>query len=267
MTCCMYTHREMADIRFVETDTNLQVVNAMLQAARTSLKASKHHQRITNPRIRTISTHLDDPELRPAETDTDTHLPVSTAPVFETIKRRRSVGQVTQEEPTRSQIERLLEAATYAPNHHVTEPWHFFVVSGAAREKLGEIMEESLRRKLPDTSNEKARLLLWKERNKPLRAPVVITVALRDARNQAGELQENIEAAAAAVQNMLLAAEEIGLATIWRTGDTTHDPMVKQWFGLEPDDPIVAFVYVGYPRSVRPMRTPTSFSAKTTWLS
>src|SRR5713226_1924298 len=57
--------------------------------------------------------------------------------VLETIKQRRSVGQVTAEEPTREQIERILEAATYAPSHHVTEPWHFFVITGAAREGLG----------------------------------------------------------------------------------------------------------------------------------
>ncbi|HET8844972.1 MAG TPA: nitroreductase family protein, partial [Ktedonobacteraceae bacterium] len=43
-------------------------------------------------------------------------------PVVESIKRRRSIGQMTSEQPSREQIESLLEAATYAPNHHVTEP-------------------------------------------------------------------------------------------------------------------------------------------------
>ena len=78
---------------------------------------------------------------------------------------------------------------------------------------------------------------------------------------------EDIEAAAAAVQNMLLAAEELGLGTIWRTGDAAYDPLVKRWFGLTPDDHIVAFVYVGFPEGSRQMRVPTPFSAKTTWLS
>ena len=52
------------------------------------------------------------------------------ARVFDIIKQRRSVGQFTQDQPTRAQIERLLEAATYAPNHCVAEPWHFFVLTG-----------------------------------------------------------------------------------------------------------------------------------------
>jgi hypothetical protein len=59
----------------------------------------------------------------------------------------------------------------------------------------------------------------------------------------------------------------MGLATIWRTGDPATDPLVKEWFGLAPNDHIVAFVYVGYPKVARAMRVPTHFSAKTTWLS
>jgi len=47
-------------------------------------------------------------------------------------------------------------------------------------------------------------------------------------------LIEDIEAASAAVQNMLLAAEELGLGTVWRTGDTAYDPQVKRWLGLTP---------------------------------
>src|SRR4051794_13169267 len=126
MICSMYTHREMDNTQLIETDTSLQIVNAMLLAARTSLKASKPRLRIINPTLRTISSRLDTVETTSAEIDAC--LQTASAPVFETIKQRRSVGQVTQEEPTRGQIERLLEAATYAPNHHVTEPWHFFVL-------------------------------------------------------------------------------------------------------------------------------------------
>jgi nitroreductase len=188
------------------------------------------------------------------------------AAVFEAIKQRRSVGQVTQQEPTRAQIERVLEAATYAPNHHVTEPWHFIVLTGSAREELGNIMATSLSLRIEDRFSEKARMQIARERNKPLRAPVIITATMR-VQNLKGILVENIEAAGAAVQNMLLAAEAMGLATLWRTGDPAYDPLVKRWLGLTPEDHIVGFVYVGYPRVVRAERTPTHFSQKTTWLS
>ena len=77
---------------------------------------------------------------------------------------------------------------------------------------------------------------------------------------------ENIEAVAAAVENMLLMAEEMGLACMWRTGDAAYDARVKRWLGLEPEDAIVAFVYVGFPAIPKMERHPTSFAQKTTWL-
>ena len=193
--------------------------------------------------------------------------------VFDTIKRRRSIGKMSEQSPTREQIERLLEAATHAPNHHKVEPWKFFVLAGKARNELGEIMVASLAERMADTAidfedttNPKTQALLNKERSKPLRAPVLI-VAVAEHPEQPNVMPiENIEATAAAVQNMLLVAEEMGLACMWRTGDAAYDPKVKQWLGLSSEDHIVSFIYVGYPAIPHVERHPQSVEAKTTWL-
>ncbi len=125
--------------------------------------------------------------------------------VFEIIKQRRSIGKMTGERPSRGQIERLLEAATHAPNHHKVQPWKFIVLAGSAREELGMVMAVSLLNRLEETSSEKAQAMLNKERNKLMRSPVVIVVAA-EIPHQPNVLEiENIEATAAAVQNMLLA--------------------------------------------------------------
>ncbi len=185
---------------------------------------------------------------------------------FEIIKQRRSIGKMTGEQPTREQIERILEAATHAPNHHKTEPWRFFVLGGKARVELGEIMRASLASRMTETTSDKARALLDKERNKPLRSPIVIVVAAEHPM-QPGVLDiENVEAVSAAVQNMLLTIEEIGLAAQWRTGDAAYDPRVKQWLGLTPEDHIVAFLYLGYPAIPRTERRPVPFAEKTIWM-
>src|SRR5712692_3354607 len=97
--------------------------------------------------------------------------------VFETIKSRRSTGKMTEQRPARRQIERILEAATHAPNHHKVEPWKFFVLAGRAREELGTVMAESLAARLDETMSERAQAALKKEHNKLLRSPVVIVVA------------------------------------------------------------------------------------------
>lgn len=97
--------------------------------------------------------------------------------IFEIIVRRRSIGKMTAERPTREQIERMLEAATHAPNHHRVQPWKFLVLAGSARVELGEVMAEALLARTGDAGSELGRALLEKERNKPLRSPVVIVVA------------------------------------------------------------------------------------------
>src|SRR5947209_11694104 len=97
--------------------------------------------------------------------------------VFDTIKQRRSIGKMTQERPTHQQIERLLEAATHAPNHHKVQPWKFVVLAGRARAVLGELMAQRLASRLGGTVGEKTEAILEKERHKLLRSPVVIVVA------------------------------------------------------------------------------------------
>lgn len=71
---------------------------------------------------------------------------------------------------------------------------------------------------------------------------------------------------AAAIENMLLVAQEQGLAAMWRTGDAAYDPRVKAWLGLAPQDHIVAFLSVGYAAVTPQPRLPQPFAEKTTWL-
>src|SRR5881227_631708 len=186
--------------------------------------------------------------------------------VFDIIRRRRSIGKMTVQQPTRKQIERLLEAATHAPNHHKVEPWKFFVLAGKVRAELGAAMAESLAARMEETASEKAQAILNKERNKLLRSPVVIVVAAERPRLPNVLEIENVAAVAAAVQNMLLTAEEMGLACMWRTGEAAYDPHVKQWLGLAPGEHIVSLLYVGFPAIPRLERRPIPFGEKTTWL-
>jgi len=186
--------------------------------------------------------------------------------VFEVIARRRSIGKMTGEQPTRSQIEQILAAATHAPNHHNAQPWKFFVLAGSARAELGEVMAESLLARLGSLDSEKGRAMLEKERNKLLRAPIVIVAAAEYPKHSNVLDIENVAAVAAGVENMLLTTEELGLAAMWRTGDAAYDPRIKQWLKLAPEDHIVAFLYLGYPAIPRQERHPIPFQEKTAWL-
>src|SRR6266487_2180691 len=149
----------------------------------------------------------------------DTKWRTTSMTVFEIIKNRRSIGKMTEHRPTRKQIAQILEAATHAPNHHKVEPWKFFVLAGQSRAELGNVMARSLAERLGDSTNitlsatdvtlsaAKGLALLNKERNKLLRSPVVIIAAAEHPQQPNVLAIENIEAVAAAVQNMLLVAE------------------------------------------------------------
>lgn len=186
--------------------------------------------------------------------------------VIEAIRRRRAVGRVTDRRPTREQIEIILEAGTHAPQHHDAEPWRFFVVTGDARLEIGELVAEALRPHLVDMPVDKAATIYEHARVKMLRAPVVIVAAsVKPANSKIVDI-ENVAAVAAAVQNMWLAAQELGLSAIWRTGNPAYNPEIKAYLGLDPEEHIVAFLYLGYAAAPVGPRTPVPFHAKTSWL-
>lgn len=165
------------------------------------------------------------------------------------IMRRQSLIRFTGERVDRAAVHGLLEAAVRAPNHHRDQPWRFIVLAGDARAKLGEAFAECAR------SSGATDAVVEAERAKAFRSPVVIVVACVDTGHPKAIRIEGVEATAAAVENLLIAAEAMGLAAAWRTGPPAHDGGVKRRLGLDPADEIVAFVYLGYPEGDRPPRS------------
>jgi len=182
--------------------------------------------------------------------------------IFEAIHTRQSIGKVKPDPVPRELIERMLAAAAQAPNHYKVRPWRFVVLTGAARERLGEVMAQSLRRRDP-TANAEA---LARERAKPLRAPVVIAAGVDKPNGPKVIGIENVCATAAAVQNMLLAAHGLGLAAKWRTVPAAYDPDVKTFLGFEPDQHLIAFVYVGYAEAEPAPPSRPSHEDRTLWM-
>ncbi len=160
---------------------------------------------------------------------------------IDALLKRRSAKTLTEPAPDEGALELLLECASRAPDHGRLRPWRFIVIRGAARERLGELMAEQTRRKQPAASAE----ALQRERQKPLRAPLIIVVAA--VCNAAARIPaiEQVLAAGAAAQNMMLAAGELGFGAMWKTGDPAYDDTVKTALGLEAADSIVGFIYLG----------------------
>lgn len=186
--------------------------------------------------------------------------------VLEAILNRRSPRSFKSEQPPRAVIEQLLEAAIRAPNHYVNEPWRFFVIAGDARNRLGDVFADRLAKSMVNPMTPPMQATIDRERQKPLRAPVVIAVAAIQTPNTHALPVEDIEATAAAVENMLLAAPALGLGAYWRTGDAANAEETRAFLGLKPEDHLVAWVYVGYPEEWGPVTPRTGHADKVVWL-
>ena len=182
--------------------------------------------------------------------------------LFQAIYGRQSIGKVKPDPVPQPLIERALAAAVQTPNHHHVRPWRFFVLSGTARNRLGDVMAQSLRQKQPDIAEQ----ALEVERARPLRAPVLVAVAVDQPSEPKVIEIENVCAAAAAAQNLLLAVHAQGLAGMWRTGPAATDPQVKAFLGLAPEQHLIGFIYIGYPDGEWAPKERPSYEDRTVWL-
>lgn len=185
--------------------------------------------------------------------------------ILDTIRTRRSIARVRPNLPPRADIEAMLEAATYAPNHHKVEPWRFIVLTGQGRERLADVWAAIEADKHADPASDAAQRAVAGVHAKAYRAPVVIVAIAEPPSEPKVVAAENRAAVAAAIQNMLLVAESRGLGAMWRTGEVAYDPRTLAAFGLSSDHAIVGFIYVGYPAAEPPPRHLAPHHAKTTW--
>lgn len=185
--------------------------------------------------------------------------------MLDLIKGRRSVPRFTAAPVPRVVVEEMLEAATWAPNHHLTEPWQFFILEGAAKERFAEIRRTFRATLFSNPVAPEAVKAAGKIARDTVETPLIIVVTTRLSADPA-LTEDDYAAAMIAVQNMLLAAAAQGVGTYMRTGGLIHDPALRAFLRLPDDRRVAAIVYAGYP-AVIPKRTRTPWQEKTVWLS
>lgn len=164
-------------------------------------------------------------------------------------------------------VERLLEAANWAPSHGATEPWRFTVYAGESRRALGEAFAQAYRLGTTEAVFKPATQDDYRDR--VWRAPVWIAVAMLPAvRPDGTQLRPEIEeiiAVGSAVQNLHLAASAAGLGGKWTTGATLIHPHVAQFVGLEPPARLLGFFYLGWPAREWPQGVRRPLADKVRW--
>jgi nitroreductase len=162
--------------------------------------------------------------------------------LFEAIASRSTAKSLTGPGPTDEQVARLLDAAGHAPDHGRLKPWRFVVVNGAERETFANAVAQSRRDQNPLFTDEQMEL----EREKIRRSPSILVAGcvVRKDIAKVPEIEQVI-AAGAAVENLLLAATELGIGAMWKTGPAAYSARVKAAVGLAADDHIVAILHLG----------------------
>lgn len=183
-------------------------------------------------------------------------------PVLEAITSRRSAKKLLSDSPvSRELVETIIEAATWAPNHHMTEPWRFVVMAGDGRIRLGEAMSAALGSSAQGTTQER----LDAERNKPLGASVIIALISSPKIGPNFVPQEEIVAAGAALQNMLLAAHSLGLGSMVRTGLHVYSNVMSRFFELNEHESVVGLVYLGNVAEPPPQGRRSGIAGRVEW--
>tara|TARA_B100001939_G_scaffold348229_1_gene374502 strand:- start:43 stop:615 length:573 start_codon:yes stop_codon:yes gene_type:complete len=186
--------------------------------------------------------------------------------VITAIRTRRSNPFVQERDVSKELIERILDAAVCTPVHYNTNPWRFLVIRGEGRARLGSYMAQCFAAEQDNPDSPEVRQKMETLAAKPFRAPVIIVVAAARSDHPKALMAENVASASVACQNILLAAEELGLACIWRTGSFAYNDRMRHLLGFEEGTQIVGFMYLGHPvRPLPPAERPPAESF-TRWL-
>jgi nitroreductase len=158
---------------------------------------------------------------------------------YDAIVTRRSVPKLTDQVPTKDQIERVLEAGVRAPTHHLTQPWRFIVLAGDEREAFGDAWAAGTEREGKRTDG---------VRDKAFRAPVILCVIAQPHMHHPKVIQEEEHyAVGMAMQNILLAAHDMGLGAMIRTGPAVSLKEVRDLLGVGDDEQVAGLIYIGFP--------------------
>ncbi len=162
--------------------------------------------------------------------------------VLATLLDRRSTSALVEPAPTPAQIDTLLRAATTAPDHGRIRPWRFVVVTGDARERFADALEDGGRARdpgLPDGMREKLR-------SKAFVAPTLIAV-IATPRPHKVERWEQVASAACTGYAIVLAASALGLGAMWKSVPFTTGPLLAEMLAMGDGDELLGWVLVGTP--------------------
>jgi nitroreductase len=162
------------------------------------------------------------------------------------INQRTSVRRFRSDPVPRETVEQLLDCAVRAPNHKLTEPWRFTVLTGRAKDRFAEIRAKHRLKRYSDPGTPEALAGADKVRQESRETPVYI-VAMSAMNPDEIIREEDYAATMMAIANLMIAAESLGLGTYLRSGGVMQDPGLVELAGVPEKFRVVGIISLGYP--------------------
>lgn len=159
----------------------------------------------------------------------------------EVLRGRRTIELFLQTSVPAALVREAIEVATWAPNHHVTEPWSFYLLGDKTTDQCLDLVRDIVTAKKGAKAGEfKAKS--WSEK------PGWLVVTCRKTDDDLAQ-QEDYAACCAATQNLLLYLWKAGVGSKWTTGDITRDARFFDIIGMHAaEEFVVGLIWLGYPK-------------------
>jgi len=168
--------------------------------------------------------------------------------VLEFLHTRQSNPHLQGNPPDEEAIIAILKAGMRVPDHAGLTPWRFTVVKDEGLTKLSKAFKSAV---ISDGGDD---VKIEKAAKMPFRAPLIIVISTKFHQHVKVPKQEQLIAAGCAAHAMQMAATSLNFGAMWRTGELSYHPLVKERLGIELHEEIVGFLYIGEKAKELPLK-------------
>jgi nitroreductase len=151
--------------------------------------------------------------------------------VLEAVASRRSWSSVTSDAPTHEELARIVAAAGRVADHSSLRPWRIVALRGDARMRLGKAMAKASKDRKPS--------------DKPLKAPLILAIVVSEKKSHKVPRWEQEAVASGVAHTVSLLLDAAGWGVFWRTGWYTRHKAMRKAHGLEKNEELLGWLYVG----------------------
>jgi len=177
------------------------------------------------------------------------------------ILERNSHRNLVEPAPSSEEMDLIYKAALRAPDHAWLRPSSFIEVQGKGLDRLSSAFKDFAKEQIDNLEQDKLEIYA----NAPFRAPLVVILINSPKEHPKVPEVEQIMSTAAAGQNILLALSSLGYGGIWRTGTFALNKKVNKYLGLNSDQQVLGYLYIGTPEGNQkniPDLNPSDFVTK-----